>query len=439
MLPLDRLLDAVRALAPLIRAHADEAEQQRRLPQPVVTALADAGLFRLYTPHTLGGWEVEPLTFYRVVEALARIDASTAWCVWLASGNPVYVGRSLPDPGAAVVFGRDPQVVTAGVVAPYGRAVVHDGGYVVSGHWPYASGCQHSTWLFCCCTVYDGAQLRLTAPGDRGVFAIIAFYVQIGPLLAGGGSGTGEALASLLLVLKIGIFDWILFNFSSIATAAFDTFLQWGLSPAGVQLSAGTFQQPSVIVDLGFTAAKPLRLFAERLVGWSAMWNFWTMASYVMAWWEVVIAFMFVALHLMMTLIEYHMAVLVGTVLVPWGVLQPTAFFTEFAIGWITGGLVRILVTGAMVGIAVPLFDLVMVNTTAGGDPTFYSAMITGITSLVFAILSWVVPGRAAAIAGRGVSLAVHGGALLAGAAGPLRGVIMVQQVIRGISQMLRR
>src|SRR5262249_56968816 len=107
-------------------------------------------------------------------------------------------------------------------------------------------------------------------------------------------------------------------------------------------------------VDVGFSGGKPVRLVAERLVGWSAMWNFWTMASYVLAWWVVVIAFMFVALHLMMTLIEYHMAVLVGTVLVPWGVLQPTAFFTEFSIGWITGGLVRILVTGAMVGIAVP-------------------------------------------------------------------------------------
>jgi alkylation response protein AidB-like acyl-CoA dehydrogenase len=67
------------------------------------------------------------------------------------------------------VFGQDPQVITAGVVAPYGRAVVHDGGYVVSGRWPYASGCQHSTWLFCCCTVYDGEQLRLTAHGDPEV------------------------------------------------------------------------------------------------------------------------------------------------------------------------------------------------------------------------------------------------------------------------------
>ena len=134
---LDRLLDTVRALTPLIRAQADAAEQQRRLPQPVVTALAEAGLFRMYTPQTLGGLEVAPLTFYRVLEALARIDASTAWCVWIASGNPVYVGRCLADESAAAVFGRDPQVATAGVVAPYGRAVVQDGGYLVSGRWPY--------------------------------------------------------------------------------------------------------------------------------------------------------------------------------------------------------------------------------------------------------------------------------------------------------------
>jgi alkylation response protein AidB-like acyl-CoA dehydrogenase len=177
--PLNRLLDAVRALAPLIRAQAEEAEQQRRLSQPVVTALADAGLFRLYTPHTLGGWEVDPLTFYRVVEALARLDASTAWCVWLASGNPVYVGRCLPDPGAEAVFGQDPHVVTASVVAPYGRAVRQDGGYLVGGRWPYASGCHHCTWLFCCCTVYDGDQMRLTARGDPEVRVLCVPIAQV--------------------------------------------------------------------------------------------------------------------------------------------------------------------------------------------------------------------------------------------------------------------
>jgi alkylation response protein AidB-like acyl-CoA dehydrogenase len=193
--PLDRLLDAVRALAPLIRAQADEAEQQRRLPQPVVTALAEANLFRMYTPHTLGGLEVDPLTFYRIVEALARIDASTAWCVWIASGNPVYVGRCLPDQGAEAVFGRDPRVVTAGVVAPYGRAVSQDGGYLVCGRWPYASGCHHCTWLFCCCTVYDGDQMRLTARGDpevRVLFVPISQVTILDTWEVSGLAGTGS-------------------------------------------------------------------------------------------------------------------------------------------------------------------------------------------------------------------------------------------------------
>jgi indole-3-acetate monooxygenase len=193
--PLDRLLDAVRALEPLIRAQADEAEQQRCLPQPVVTALAEANLFRMYTPHTLGGLEVDPLTFYRVVEALARIDASTAWCVWIASGNPVYVGRCLTDQGAEAVFGRDPCVVTAGVVAPYGRAVIQDGGYLVCGRWPYASGCHHCTWLFCCCTVYDGDQMRLTARGDpevRVLFVPISQVTILDTWEVSGLAGTGS-------------------------------------------------------------------------------------------------------------------------------------------------------------------------------------------------------------------------------------------------------
>ena len=51
-----------------------------------------------------------------------------------------------------------------------------------------------------------------------------------------------------------------------------------------------------------------------------------------------------------------------------WGVLAPTAFFSEFSIGWITGGLLRVLVTGAIVGIAVPLFDLLAITTTSGGS-----------------------------------------------------------------------
>jgi alkylation response protein AidB-like acyl-CoA dehydrogenase len=158
---LSELLTSVRQLAPLIRQHADEAEQNHRLSQPVVTALAQAGIFRMCTPRSLGGFEVHPLTFYRVVEEIARLDGSTGWCVFIAGCNPM-MGAYLADGAAKEVFGSDPHVTVAGVVLPYGKAVRQPNGYVVSGHWSYGSGCQHCAWLFCTCHVYDDGQLRLT-------------------------------------------------------------------------------------------------------------------------------------------------------------------------------------------------------------------------------------------------------------------------------------
>jgi alkylation response protein AidB-like acyl-CoA dehydrogenase len=175
---LSRWLDTVRQLAPLIRHHADEAERQRRLSPPVVTALAEAGIFRLLTPRALGGFEVHPLTFYRVVEAMARLDGSTGWCVFIAGCNPL-MGAYLADHAAEAVFGRDPHVAAAGVVLPYGKAISQEGGYVVSGHWPYGSGCQHCAWLFCMCQVFDDGQMRLTASAEPEVRAFFVPMSQV--------------------------------------------------------------------------------------------------------------------------------------------------------------------------------------------------------------------------------------------------------------------
>jgi alkylation response protein AidB-like acyl-CoA dehydrogenase len=175
---LDLLLNTVHTLEPLIRGHADEAERNRRLSPVVVTALAEAGIFRMYTPRTLGGFEVEPLTFYQVVEAIARLDGSTGWCVFIAGGNPL-LGAYLADEASEEVFGRDPRGITAGVVHPYGTAVVADGGYRVSGRWSYASGCQHSTWIFCCCNVFDGDQMRLAENGEPEARL---FFIPIGQI-----------------------------------------------------------------------------------------------------------------------------------------------------------------------------------------------------------------------------------------------------------------
>lgn len=273
-----------------------------------------------------------------------------------------------------------------------------------------------------------------------GACALLAFYLHMGPLVAfSQGGNVGEALAeALMIVLKLGIFHWLLLNFAPLATAFYETFLQWGMTPAGSGVTARTFLQPGAVVDAGFVVASGLYDMANRLSVWGRATQPFLVFGYSIGYWAVIIGFSAAALHLVITMIEYHLSVLVATVLVPWGVLAPTAFFSEFSIGWVTGGLVRVLVSAAVVGIGYPLFQRYSALPSDGGDPTTYSATILALASLFFGLLAWTVPGRAASIAGRGISLALHGGTVMAGAAGGLRTVLLVTQGVRGLSTMVR-
>ena len=72
-----------------------------------------------------------------------------------------------------------------------------------------------------------------------------------------GGGAMGDALAAALLyAVNIGVAYWLLVNLSGMATAAYQTFLQWGLA-AGGGPAAGVLLTPSGVVDLGFQIAAP--------------------------------------------------------------------------------------------------------------------------------------------------------------------------------------
>src|SRR3974390_2264975 len=75
------LLDAVQCLAPMIRERRAAFDTLRRLPDEVFDALADAGLFRLWLPKAVGGPELSPFEFMRVVEAVSAVDGSVGWLV----------------------------------------------------------------------------------------------------------------------------------------------------------------------------------------------------------------------------------------------------------------------------------------------------------------------------------------------------------------------
>ena len=144
-------LAAVRALAPAIRARAEEIEQGRRVPLDLIQGLAEAGAFRLCIPHAQGGVEADVATLLDVIEEVARADGSAGWVVMIGATSGLVSGYLPPDV-AREIFG-DPFVVTGGVFAPRGEAAVVDGGYRVRGRWAFGSGSEHCRWLLGGCVV----------------------------------------------------------------------------------------------------------------------------------------------------------------------------------------------------------------------------------------------------------------------------------------------
>ncbi len=156
-------LARVRALAPRIDASADEIEKERRLPPVLLDALVETGFFRMLLPRPFAGAEIDPPSFAQVIEEIAKIDASTAWCLCQTTVCSMVAAFLAPETAQAI-FGRDPRAILAWGPGPGARAVAVPGGYRVTGRWSFASGGRHANWLGGHCAVYapDGTPQRGT-------------------------------------------------------------------------------------------------------------------------------------------------------------------------------------------------------------------------------------------------------------------------------------
>jgi len=129
----------------------------------VQRALFEAALFRLLLPRFLDGGEVDPVTFVRVIEEIARHDASAAWCLCQAAGCSMTAAYLAPET-AREIFGS-PRAVLAWGPSNDARAVAVDGGYRITGTWSFASGCRHATWLGGYCPI-EGPDGRIRRRPD---------------------------------------------------------------------------------------------------------------------------------------------------------------------------------------------------------------------------------------------------------------------------------
>ena len=139
------MLEAVHTLCKPIAEAADRIDAERGIPEPLVQQLRDAGLCRALIPHAYGGGEVEFEDHLAAIEAMARADASTAWCVNQAAVIGI-TSLWLPETSIREIW-SDPNTSVANgppidcQIAPAGEQ------FLLNGHWGFSSGCQHANWM----------------------------------------------------------------------------------------------------------------------------------------------------------------------------------------------------------------------------------------------------------------------------------------------------
>ena len=149
------VVDRVEKLGPELAALADDNESLGKLSDKTVGLLRTAGVIRLLQPKEYGGCAAHPRDFAEAVMAVARHDGAAGWVCGVVGVHPWELAQM--DPRLAQeVWGDDPDTWIASPYMPGGIADPVDGGYRLTGRWPFSSGSDHCRWDFLGALLGDG-------------------------------------------------------------------------------------------------------------------------------------------------------------------------------------------------------------------------------------------------------------------------------------------
>lgn len=142
----DDAIARARELAANLADRRAETEALRRVPDATMEELVASGLMRMNQAARWGGPELGTEAAVQVIAEIAKGDASAGWVFGLIASH-FWLVCLFPPEAQEEMWGSDPSVMmSSSFVATEGSFERVDGGYRVSGRWPFSSGSNHCTW-----------------------------------------------------------------------------------------------------------------------------------------------------------------------------------------------------------------------------------------------------------------------------------------------------
>lgn len=139
------LVERARALQPQLKERAAAVEQARVVGQETISEFRKAGFFRILQPKAYGGYELSPEVLSNVIFEVASACGSSGWTLAVL-GLHQWEVQLLPEEGIKEIWGNDSELLLSSAYAPTGQVEPAEGGYLLTGEWPFSSGCDHAEW-----------------------------------------------------------------------------------------------------------------------------------------------------------------------------------------------------------------------------------------------------------------------------------------------------
>jgi alkylation response protein AidB-like acyl-CoA dehydrogenase len=154
------LLESIRQIGPVLSEHIAEERHARRLSRETMDRLREAGLFRLFMPLSMGGFETDPLTTAKVVEEVSRYNTAAGWTLMVANTSRWWCSR-LSEEGLSEIFKDGPDTFLAGAFHPPMSATPVNGGYKIKGRSPLTSNIGEAKWIFVTAFVMEEGNIKV--------------------------------------------------------------------------------------------------------------------------------------------------------------------------------------------------------------------------------------------------------------------------------------
>jgi alkylation response protein AidB-like acyl-CoA dehydrogenase len=174
----EEVLEGVRRVGADAARRAEELDELGVIPPGLFTELVATGCFRSLLPFSRGGLELSLAEINELIIEAAKANGSLGWMMMIGTPAPLILGI-LPEETVATIQADYPNARVRGAIAPKGVAVPAEGGYFVSGQWPFASGGPHPDLVAGNCLVLDNGAPRVGPDGAPDMVLAVLPAAQV--------------------------------------------------------------------------------------------------------------------------------------------------------------------------------------------------------------------------------------------------------------------